>query len=275
MIYSDRHRFVFVHIPKCAGTSVRRALAAHDDSGGRFGGRIVEHPRHGRVDWTHLPLALMAELAPEVFARLADPAYLGIALLRDPFERFPSALAQRIKMYRGVEMAQIGRAALEAEIEAVIARLEAEPAVTEAGFIHFARQVDFVEHEGRRLLDALVPVERLDLLAALLGARIGAPLPPIGQENPTRMARWPALRPALRLGGRAARALLPGNAGERMRRRARTLLLRPASAGLSPVFDSARVRDFVARHYAADLALHRQALADAGGGGPAGGRPAG
>jgi hypothetical protein len=60
MIVSDRHRFVFIHIPKCAGTSVRNVLEGFDETGGRFNTRIADDPKFGRLDYTHLPLSIMA-----------------------------------------------------------------------------------------------------------------------------------------------------------------------------------------------------------------------
>lgn len=49
MIIDDRHRFVFVHIPKCAGTSVRQVLKQFDSYEGRWANAKREHPELGRL----------------------------------------------------------------------------------------------------------------------------------------------------------------------------------------------------------------------------------
>lgn len=259
MIVSDTHRFVFVHIPKCAGTAVRSALAPYDESGGLFDRRIAEHPRHGRLDYTHLPLHLMAEIVPEVFARL--DRYASFAVCRDPFARFPSALAQRIKMVHGTHIAAFDDGALEAEIHRVIAWLDGRDHVTDPDYIHFARQADYVFLDGRRRVQTVVPTERIDALRRAIGARIGTELPSFGRENQRMVFTRPGLRGMLTAGSRAAKRLLPAALSDRLRAGARSVWMRPAGDDMPAPFRSAAVRSFVERYYADDIALYRDSLA--------------
>jgi hypothetical protein len=259
MIVSDTHRFLFVHIPKCAGTAVRTALAPYDESGGTFDRRVAPHPVHGRLDYTHLPLHLMAEIAPDAFAKLQD--YASFAVCRDPFARFPSALAQRIKMVHGTHIAAFDDAALSAEIERVMAWLDARTHVTDPDYIHFARQSDYVFLDGRRLVQTVTPVERIDALRVAIGARIGVELPSFGHANQRMVFTRPGLRGLLTAGSTAAKRLLPLGISGPLRAAARAVWLRPAGEETPSPFRSPVVRAFVERYYAEDIALYRGSIA--------------
>jgi hypothetical protein len=63
MIVSSKHDFAFVHIPKCAGSTIRHPLRDKDDFGGRFY-RSIEVPGLGLVNANHLPLNILQEHFP-------------------------------------------------------------------------------------------------------------------------------------------------------------------------------------------------------------------
>ena len=50
MIISDRNKFVFIHIPKCAGTSIRSRVEHLDDRNGAYSSRLDEHPELGLLN---------------------------------------------------------------------------------------------------------------------------------------------------------------------------------------------------------------------------------
>src|SRR6056297_405238 len=259
MIISERYRFVFVHIPKCAGTSVRQALAVFDETGGEFSERVADDPEFGPLDYTHLPLHLLRRVAPQAYAKLA--AYDAYAIARNPFERFPSAMAQRMKMYRGKEMAQAEGSELRAELEDITAYLRDRRHVTDPAYIHFARQTDFVWDGAERLVEQVFPVERIGLFMAAMEQRIGTPLGTAQHENRAMIFRFNQLRSAIMLGSAAAKRWLPEPLSRDLRERARGLLMRPAAKDALPeIFRSQAVSEFVADYYAGDLALHLEAL---------------
>ncbi len=260
MILSDRYQFVFIHVPKCAGTSVRQAVLPYHDADSRFLKAVERHPDLGEIDFRHLPLALLRQIDPEAFEKLKT--YDSFALLRDPAQRFRSALAQRTKMYLGKEFAQLEPAEIRAEIDRVVDYLQGDPAVIAPEFIHFARQCDYVTMDGAQVVRHLYPIERLDLLGAALGRHIGTDDLRIGHANRTTVFRHPRLKHLLRGGSAAARRLLPAEMHEALRVRARRKLMKPGIAAPVPAFDDAAVQAFISSYYAADIALYRSVCAN-------------
>src|SRR5215468_7000541 len=104
MIICDDRQFAFVHIPKCAGTSIRRALRQADTTGEAFF-RIADHPVMGLVHLAHLTLADLAEHYPDTLAQIAR--YRSMAIVRDPVERFYSAVFQRLREFKEVPQSAI------------------------------------------------------------------------------------------------------------------------------------------------------------------------
>lgn len=43
MIISDKYRFVFIHIPKCAGMTIQNQLQSFDDTNGAHMGKVANH----------------------------------------------------------------------------------------------------------------------------------------------------------------------------------------------------------------------------------------
>ncbi|WP_170763205.1 sulfotransferase family 2 domain-containing protein [Ruegeria lacuscaerulensis] len=259
MILSDRHRFVFIHVPKCAGTSVRTAVLPYHDADERFLKTVERHPELGEIDFRHLPLHLLRDLDPEAFEKLK--LYDSYALLRDPYQRFRSAMAQRAKMYLGSEFAQLGENELRGELGRVQDYLLSEPRVIAPEFIHFARQSDFVQIGNERLVHHLFPVEHLDLLAKALARHIGADTLQIGHANKTQVFRNPRLKHVARTGSQLARRVLPGAVHETLRRSARRVLMKPVTTTERSVFDAVEVQEFIASYYCADIALYKEVQA--------------
>ncbi len=75
MIISDRHRFVFVHVPKSAGTSIRAALAPFGD------GASAASPHT-----THETLCSLLKRHPQL------ATHFKFAVVRNPWERLVSFL---------------------------------------------------------------------------------------------------------------------------------------------------------------------------------------
>lgn len=94
MIISHKYQTVFLHIPKCAGTSIREALVQSDpDCHQMWGWRWMDrHQRYG--DSAHMPLV---DLPPNILDLVRN--YTVIALTRDPLARFFSAIHQHFQQH--------------------------------------------------------------------------------------------------------------------------------------------------------------------------------
>ena len=174
MIVSDCHRLAYVHIPKCAGSSVRRALERYDDSWCyRFEPntvRVYKHAFLGMLDFNHVPLEALHCHFPETYDKLLK--YRCFAVCRSPFERFPSSLAQRLMMYKNRSIHHLSSNEVAREVEEVINYLSVKLHVEDPAYIHFERQVNFVFFKNKKIVSNLYRIEDLDKMGYRLFSRI-------------------------------------------------------------------------------------------------------
>lgn len=256
MIASDRHRFVFIHIPKCAGSYARRTLAAFDDIQHEFSGGVHQHPVLGEIDHYHLPLITLRDHFPAVFQRVSS--YSSFALLRNPFERFPSSVAQRVKQYRALPMHRISPAELTREVESVIRHLACDENSLDPGFAHFCRQSAYVELDDMPVVNYLFAVADVNAMLLQIGELVGRDLeiregaPVVNRADVYRNESLRKLFEALRpLVAGAPIRLLPQSLQGRIRRAIYT----PATERTPAIFRSAGVTDFIREHYRRDIQL--------------------
>lgn len=175
MIINEQHRFIFVHIPKCAGTTVRFALKEYDDRAGvYFGKGAAEHPVLGCIDHHHLPLAVIRDHFPEDFALFRT--YESFALIRDPFERFASSLHERMVQTQGRRLSDLSADEIARETDTVISLLSKtspHDPITDPGLIHFARQTDFVSLDGQQIVKHLYPTSHVPELIGRISRLVG------------------------------------------------------------------------------------------------------
>lgn len=195
MIICDDREFAFIHIPKCAGTSVRRALRVIDTSGAAFF-HIASHPQMGEVHLAHLTLADLATHYPATLATIRR--YRSMAIVRDPMERFYSALNQRLREFKHIAQSAISPAMIEAEAQHVIAYLESAPPRLDLEHVHFQRQCEFIELHGERLVDDIFVLTDMAGVARHI-ARITGVNVDEEKRNRTVELRIGALRPVQRL----------------------------------------------------------------------------
>jgi hypothetical protein len=261
MIISPKHKFVFVHIPKCAGTSVRTQLVKCDESHIALGKTGV-HPVLGKIDYGHIPLAQLREYFPETYAYLGD--FTSYAVVRDPLDRFGSALRQIMWQYEKRPMTLIPPEELRTQTLRMLDRIATEIDAPSHPYIFFARQSDFIFDQGQRRVDHLIPVDLVADFIGFIARQTGTPM-----ETATRSNQNVELR-FKRLGGLAfavngmLRNALPLDVHARIKTAAlRVLAARKNAAEASGVLDLPEVRDFVAQHYAQDEQIYRDVMADA------------
>jgi hypothetical protein len=262
MIISDRHRFAFIHIPKCAGTFARKRLEQYDDTNGFFTGRH-EHKALGLIDFWHIPLPTLKEFFPSDFERIAR--YQTFAVLRDPYERFPSSVSQRLLSYKQSAMRTIGARDLRKEVDEVIAHLSGPKPAMPIEYTHFFRQADFVECAGRRIVQRLYPLSSVSNMLRDVGRIVDADLlggggdaEPRNQSMVFRSAAWRAAVEHVRpfVGTFAAKWPQP------MKSAIRSLIYVPRREKVPEIFSSTYVREFVCNFYSRDIELYDELLGE-------------
>jgi hypothetical protein len=66
MILNESHRFGFIYIPKCGGSSIRKMLNEYNQWSNIGPSKIRETPTHGVIDHAHIPLLRLRSYVPKV-----------------------------------------------------------------------------------------------------------------------------------------------------------------------------------------------------------------
>ena len=168
MIISDSRQFVFVHIPKNAGTSIRAALAPFGD------GQAAVAP-----DTTHETLPALLARCPQL------AAHFKFAVVRNPWERLVSLffyakqrLAPTFPQFQAIN-----------DLETMLRLLDRDVAWLRD--MHAVRpQTDYIcGAAGARLTDFVARHERLDADFAEACRRIGVTVA-LPRKNASRHDRW-------------------------------------------------------------------------------------
>lgn len=260
MIANQDAGFVFFHIPKCAGLTVHRLFRQWDDfHGGFYGTR--SHPDLNSYDGNHVPPAVLQEIFPDAFRHIAPLD--KFAIIRNPQDRFRSAMAQRIRQYTPHDPERIGTAELEAEVARVMDYLPTVDRMPQREFAHFMRQSDFVELHGQRFIGNLYPISRAGEVIAEISDRLGVDCDPGTRYNVTRWRCGEGALDMIRSHGYIFRFVLPKSYISWMRRLLYSAMaINEMRSRHEMVFRSDPVQSFVERHYARDFALWAEATGD-------------
>lgn len=238
---------------------MRHQLQPLNEAHERFGGWRF-HEEIGWFDAQHTPLERLRHYFPEDFQVLA--ALDTFAVCRDPVSRFISALAQRLREFRGRAVETLGPSEIRREMDEVIEHLEVATPFPSIEFVHFTRQSDFIELDGRRFVSLLHPIERLHRMLAELEERTGYRLDPSYHGNVSQRPRVASIDASLRGLAGLSRSLLPARLYRRLRDKARGRLMTTTNDALSTTvlgYDDAM--EFIEQFYAKDFRIHREALA--------------
>lgn len=205
MIISKAHNFGFIHIPKCAGSTIRQQLRDLDDAGGKFYHTMTVEGL-GFINGNHVPLKVLAQYFPEDFAALQGVT--SYAITREPLDRFVSSVAQALRR-DGVEPGDLSPAQLLEKAGEIMDDLSRHAGRLETRHTIFFPQIDYVDLDGVRMIDHIFPMERIDQLFGRLEAVHGLTLERDQVWNPTVTYRMPAMRGPLNRLKDAARARLP------------------------------------------------------------------
>lgn len=257
MIANQAANFAFLHIPKCAGLTIHGVFQDKDDFGGFFFGTRA-HPLLGQYDGNHVPLGMLRDIFPCAFNHIMPLE--KFAIIRDPRQRFVSALAQRLRMFTNYEPSKIRARDLERELANVMDCLSNSGPMLPRDFAHFMRQADFVEIDGLRVVENLFPIERTNALILEFSSRLGVDPPSTAHSNVT-IWRGSTLYNALRSLSFIYRRVLP----EEQIQKGRKFLHRALSVSdvpptLKHVLESETVQRFIEHHYAQDFELRAEVL---------------
>lgn len=268
MIINDQHQLAFIHIPKCAGTSVRKSLQPFDSRYGMFTNRVDNHPDLGQLDYVHIPVYTLSEYFPEEFAAVRD--YWSFAVMRDPLVRFASSVSQRMKMYSDQPIQKRSLREIRTVIDESIDYLSRKPRgrhLLPPEYIHFQKQADYIELDGVRILDRIYTVNQIDALMADVEQRVGQSQVEsntaggVTQANRTVVFRNEFLRRVIET-ARPITDRLGKVLPESTKQMVRDCVYVPRDQRMKVLFESDDVQVFIRQYYADDIALYRQISQD-------------
>lgn len=262
-VIRPQDNFVFVHIPKCAGSSVRAGLRrALPDRGPDE--LWLDHepldvlPELGRVMPAHKPLPLLRDHYPDELA--AYRSATCFAVLRNPTSRFKSAVQQHIDEFHNATLADLSATQLTQIIQNIITNVSTRPIFAGLEYMHFTRQIDYVDLDGERIVSALYPIESLEKMALDMTQHLGRDVD-FNQTTNVSSAKDSQTTRVVRRVGRAVRFMVPEIFYTKLKHSARARLNRKPHPETLAVFQQPLVCDFVERFYAEDHLLYKTACA--------------
>lgn len=187
MIISERKGFIFVHNPKCAGTSVRSALTPYDTTHDLFWNFETWNGRE--IDRAHMPLFMFRSLYPQYFALLSH--YLSFMFVRDPYDRAVSAFNEVRRMLVPTSGEPGSEKNYRQALNSFLANMTEKSLRREMRkYRHFVRQSDMAFLGQKRLVDIVMKIEEwpdcLSQLAVFM-PDVAARIAQAEKRNVTRM----------------------------------------------------------------------------------------
>ncbi len=257
MIISDEYKFVFVHIPKCAGSSVK---AANQNIDNRFAYPPIEdHETLGTLHTTHLPLWCLREYFPDAFKSLLE--YRSFAVTRDPMERFGSAVMQRCREFLKFANADITPDVLVSTARDVIDHWTTNPKSVDHQFVHFTPQSQYIRLDGETIVDHVDLPGQFTRLNKFLAANGLNEISEASRKNASVEPRNSALRAILNPLRPIYRAILPADLKTKLWLKLIDKgVYGPIEDGYAPLRDDKFIFGFINDFYAEDFEIYQKAL---------------
>ena len=199
MIVCHARRFIFFHNPKCAGMAFRDALKDYHDDPFSFWGIYTAPYFRNQLDHSHLRLWEMQAQFPRVFA--CAETYNTVIFVRDPFQRFLSAVNEHMKKFQQqIDLAAMEPAQRVGVVEQFIGKaLHVARITTDWRFVHFSPQLWFLSLGGRVTPRHIIPMDPGGGFARTALDRLGLPALDVARVNPSPVNLSAALAsPAVR-----------------------------------------------------------------------------
>ena len=253
MIVSTDRRLAFVHIPKNAGTSIGGQLAA------AFPEDVVRldctaNPTAGAFFADHPTLWQIDLLSPELLARLRD--YDVIAILRDPYDRFRSAIAEFIRTRIAADPHKLDPAQYARVIDEVMTVVSGDQRWPRA-FNFFRPQHEFIEYQGHRYANRLFDIGQLAPLRAYLSDQYGVRF----EASPPARQTWSYGRTARHMVNILApglRRTLPERAYLALKNRVQPLIAKPGNDMFHAALERTDIQDWIKTTYREDFRLYQE-----------------
>ncbi|WP_345988014.1 sulfotransferase family 2 domain-containing protein [Sulfurimonas sp. HSL1-2] len=257
MIISDKYKFVFVHIPKCAGSYVRDKLIAYDDTNGMFTKRVAYHQDLGLLDYVHLPLSTLQQYFPEEYAKIKN--YWSFVIVRDPYKRFPSSFSQHVLMYEKKRIYNLKRKEITRSLDKAISYLSqyGDQKQLPAEYIHFQKQKDYIYFEEEKIIDSLFLIDDLHTCQEVFKQNTGLDI--LFHKNDDKInemvvVKNQALKTTLDF-VRPLSDMVTKHFSEEVKQYIRSFVYVPRDKRFKDIFQSNYVLDFVSNYYKEDIDL--------------------
>lgn len=159
MIVSDTEKFIFIHNPKCAGTSIRSCLIHYDTTKNFFSGYKMINGQ--KLALMHLPLWKLDEIFP-YFIDSKIRQYYTFTTVRNPYTRTISAFnsAQELIYVKFKETGNIKE--YSEKLNTFISSMDKSKLDSiDHSYRHFIRQSDFVFFNNEKLIDTVMKYEEI------------------------------------------------------------------------------------------------------------------
>jgi hypothetical protein len=259
-----------MHIPKCAGTSIGTALDPIasfplksfaenlgkniEDTANALSDFGFEHDTLGKMHQMHIPLSYLESDFPNTLQLLKE-AKNSFAILRDPRDRFISAIFQNLREFEHMGASDITEDIIREKAEHVCDWLSRRDRFCDLEYIHFTRQVDYLKLDETFLVKKLFALEHMHEVEEWLSVNFGtAPFLGAPQNQSHKPKKWfSKVQPIVRY---SARTLLPSRVREAIFPLwIKSGLYEKASLGYSKVDLGDKVDSFIDEFYLEDMRL--------------------
>lgn len=250
MIISDTKQFVFVHIPKCGGTSVRKLLLPYKTLNEGLGGAIGDHR----------PLLRLEREYSSLWNKLNR--YKSFTIVRRPESRFFSSVMQRLIDFSGIANPTAAEYCRACAADADFLSKHPEFCDWPDDYLHFIPQTAYVFLHNKQIVKRLFPLERPEALIAYLSTELAIETPGVlRRERRSVIARHGLLRGPAQIAKTALRPVLSNFRIEPVKTVLRGIAVKEFSAqqALGPS-EHKRFASFAREFYAADYRLWRDNL---------------
>jgi len=263
MIINRTKRFSFIHIPKCAGTTVRSVLDSFNEWEHAGPPWIKEHKDLGTLDFAHIPLfALQSHFTDDLETIKNVDSF---AIIRNPYDRFASSVSQQVKMYSKQSIYEFAASDFEDVINKNIEFLKGQPEsnhLLPPEYIHFQKQIDYTHLSGTTIVNNLHTIDTLDKMFEKIENICDQTLDfrdsrdnSIQQKGQTKIVRNGTLRHLIK----AAKALKLNKAiSPGFKKTILRPMLTPRDDQLKPMFESKHVTSFIRNYYGPDIELYER-----------------